>query len=111
MDSILSSIKKQLNISDEYTHFDQDIIMCINSAMATLNQLGVGPSAGFVILDSDNTWAELLGSNLKLEFVKMYVYLKTRLIFDPPATSYLVDAMNKNIAELESRILMAVETP
>lgn len=110
MDSILTSIKKLLGIEADYDHFDVDIIMGINSALMTLNQLGVGPNTGFMITSSSETWSGLLGDRLDIEAVKMYIYLKTKLMFDPPSNSFLVDATNRQVTELEWRINIQVDT-
>lgn len=109
MESILTSIKKQLGIAEEYTHFDADIIIGINSVFAILTQLGVGPSDGFSISDSNAVWSDFTSDISKLEFVKSYVYLKVRLVFDPPSSSAVMEAMNRAISELEWRILVAVD--
>lgn len=109
LESILASTKKLLGIEDTYTHFDGDIILNINSVFMTLNQLGVGPSAGFLITDRDDTWASVLLERNDLEAIKLYIYLKVRLIFDPPQTGYLVEAINKQCAELEWRLNVQVE--
>ena len=110
MDSILTSIKKLIGIAEDYTQFDADIIMHINSVFMSLNQLGVGPTAGFSIADKSKTWKDYLGSDeVKLEAVKSYIYLKVRLMFDPPASSVVVEAIERNRAELEWRILNQVE--
>ena len=106
MDSILTSIKKLLGITEEYTHFDPDIITHINSAFFTLTQLGVGPSEGFSIKNSSATWDDFL-SNAKsknLEAVKSYVYLKVKLLFDPPLTSSVTEAIKSQISEYEWRL-------
>lgn len=99
--SILTSIKKLLGIEEGYTQFDLDIVIHINSAFMRLNQLGVGPSTGFKIEDADALWKDFLGERLDLESVKSYIYLKTRLVFDPPQTGFLVDAIKEQIKELE----------
>ena len=109
-DSILNSTKKLLGISAEDTDFDTDVIMNINSALAVLTQLGVGPSDGFSISDSSSTWSEFISGNKRLEFVKTYVYLKVKVAFDPPLSSTVMEAMNQQIRELEWRILVGVET-
>lgn len=108
MESILTSIKKLLGISEEYTHFDQDIIMHINSALFTLTQLGVGPSAGFSIDDAENVWDDFVDIS-RIEAVKTYVYLNVRLVFDPPTSSTVIDAMNRRLKELEWRLNAAVD--
>lgn len=109
-DSILTSIKKLLGITEEYTQFDTDIIMHINSVFSTLTQLGVGPTSGFMIEDDGAIWSEYLkSSDPRLNFVKTYIYLKVRLVFDPPQSSAVIDAINRNISELEWRINVAVD--
>ena len=107
--SILTSIKKLLGIAEEDTSFDQDIIMHINTVFAILSQLGVGPANGFSIEDDSAIWGDYLGNATNLELVKSYIYMKVRSIFDPPTSSILADAMNKNISELEWRINTTVD--
>lgn len=103
--SILKSTKKILGIASDYTAFDLDIITHINTAFSTLTQLGVGPAAGFMIEDDAATWAEFIGdTDLQLNSVKSYIFLRTRLLFDPPATSYLINAYENQIRELEWRL-------
>lgn len=104
MESILTTIKKLLGIEEEYTQFDTDIIIDINSVFMTLNQIGVGPETGFAITDKTKTWTDFLGDNVLLEGVKSYVYLKVRLLFDPPSNSSLIESMNRQIAEFEWRL-------
>ena len=107
--SILTSIKKLLGIAEEDTSFDQDIIMHINTVFAILSQLGVGPANGFSIEDDSAIWEDYLGNATNLELVKSYIYMKVRSMFDPPTSSILADAMNKNISELEWRINTMVD--
>ena len=107
--SILTSIKKLLGIAEEDTSFDQDIIMHINTVFAILAQLGVGPANGFSIEDDEAIWSDYLGNTTNLELVKSYIYMKVRSMFDPPTSSILADAMNKNISELEWRINATVD--
>ena len=109
MESILTSIKKMLGIVEEYEHFDADLIMHINSVLSILTQLGVGPSEGFSIKDKTASWNDFLSDSKNLESVKSYVYLKVRLIFDPPLTSSVTEAINRMISELEWRISVAVD--
>lgn len=104
MDSILTSTKKILGIDETYTEFDVDILMHINSVFATLNQLGIGPSIGFAIMDDTPTWDAFLGTDPRLNSVKIYMYLRVRLLFDPPSTSYLITALNEQVRELEWRL-------
>lgn len=107
--SILTSIKKLLGIAEEDTSFDRDIIMHINTVFAILAQLGVGPVNGFSIEDDGAIWSDYLGNATNLELVKSYIYMKVRSMFDPPTSSILADAMNKNISELEWRINTTVD--
>ena len=107
-DSILTSIKKLLGITEEYEHFDQDIIIHINSVFMILNQLGVGPSNGFSITDKTAVWSDFISEGTNLESVKSYIYLKVRLLFDPPTTSAVMESMNRMICELEFRLIASV---
>lgn len=104
MDSILTSVKKMLGIAEEYTHFDADLIMHINSVFMILAQLGVGPSEGFFIEDDTATWDEFIQDKKEINSVKSYVGLKVRLLFDPPTSSSQIDNVNKLINELEWRL-------
>lgn len=110
MESILTSIKKLLGITEEYTHFDADIIMHINSVFMVLNQLGVGPTAGFFIEDESTTWDEYLGDPTELQLVKTYMYMKVRMMFDPP-TGGVLNSMKEQINEFEWRLNIAVDPP
>lgn len=107
--SILTSIKKMIGITEEYTHFDQDIIMHINSVFMILNQMGVGPDKAYSILDKNNTWDEFMEDDDMLHAVKSYVYLKVKMLFDPPSSSSIMDSMNRQISELEWRLNVAAE--
>ena len=110
MESILTSIKKLLGIAEEYEHFDNDIIMHINSVFMILTQLGVGPSKGFVITDSSASWNDFLPEGgEKLQAVKTYMYMKVRLMFDPPTSSAVMESMNRMINELEWRLNVVVD--
>ena len=108
-ESILNSIKKMLGITKEYTNFDQDIIMHINSVFMILNQLGVGPSKPYSIINDKNLWSEFISEEEMIHSVKTYIYLKVRLMFDPPSNSSLIESINKQIAELEWRLNVAYE--
>ena len=103
-DSILTSTKKNLGIVEAYEVFDADITMHINSAFSTLNQLGVGPEQGFMIEDKTALWSQFLEGDLRLNNVKSYVYLRVRLLFDPPGTSFAIASFKDQIEELEWRI-------
>lgn len=105
--SILLSTKKVLNLAPEYTVFDQDIIMHINAAFSILNQLGVGPVEGFTIQDESAVWDDFVllpGSEPSQSLVKTYVQLKARMLFDPPTTSFLLEAMKEQIEQYEWRL-------
>ena len=111
MDSILTSIKKLLLIPEEYTQFDDDIIMHINSAFTTLTQIGVGPSTGFYIEDSGAYWTDFIEDLSKLQAIKTYVYLKVRLVFDPASLgAATLTAYERQIQELEWRLNAIAET-
>lgn len=109
MESILTSIKKLLGIEEEYTQFDNDIIMHINTVFLNLTQLGVGPSEGFLVEDDTATWYDFIGDSNQLQAVKSYMYLKVKLLFDPPLSSSVIESMNRMIAELEWRLNVAVD--
>lgn len=111
MDSILTLIKKLLGIEEEYEHFDTDIIIGVNTAFATLNQLGIGPENGFSIQDKSAVWLDFIGDRKDLEAVKTFVFLNTKLGFDPPQNAFLVEAMKNQINELAWRLNVQVETP
>lgn len=105
MESILTSIKKLLGIGEDYEEFDQDIIIHINTVLVALTQMGIGPEEGFVISDRTTLWSDFIPDNMvKVENVKTYVYLKVKMIFDPPASSAVADAINRNASELEWRL-------
>lgn len=104
MDSILNGTKKILGMDSDYTAFDFDVITHINAAFSTLNQLGVGPVDGFFISDSQDNWEDFVVPANQLNLVKTYVYLKVRYLFDPPTTSFHLDAMDKQIKEYEWRL-------
>lgn len=109
MDSILTSIKKLLGIDPMCDHFDPEIITHINSVFSILNQLGVGPPNGFVITSNAENWSSFLSDNQTIESVKSYTYLKVKLLFDPPQSSYAIESINRLISELEWRIQVAVD--
>ena len=105
MESILTSIKLMLGISEECEDFDNQLVMHINSVLFVLNQMGIG-TKGFAIEDSTSEWGEFVPFDSSMDAVKSYVYLKTRLLFDPP-TGAAMDAANHLIAELEWRLYVA----
>ena len=108
-DSILNSIKKLLGIAEDYNYFDQDIIIDINAALMILTQLGVGPSKGFLITDDGDTWSDFIGNANNLGSIQSYVYMKVKLMFDPPQNSFTVDSMTKLVNEFEWRLNVAAD--
>ena len=108
-ESILTSIKKLLGIAEEYTQFDTDLIIHINTVLSVLGQIGVGSDGRQSITDKNTTWESFMGSEVKLDMVKSYVYLKVKLLFDPPQSSAVMDAMNRTIGELEWRIFVETD--
>lgn len=103
-DSILISTKKILGIDESYTAFDLDIITHINSALAVLHQLGIGPDPALAIQDDTTTWSALTRDDTMLNSVRSYVYLRVRLLFDPPQTSFLIKAQEEQLREIEWRL-------
>ena len=103
-ESILKSTKKILGLADDYTAFDLDVITHINAAFSILDQLGVGPEGGFFIQDDTDLWTDYVAPPNQLNLIKTYVYLKVRLLFDPPPTSYLISAATDQIKEYEWRL-------
>lgn len=112
-ESILNTIKRMVvGIDDGTDAFDLDLIININSCFSVLNQLGLGPSTGFKITGSDETWTDFLGEDVNhLEDVKIYIYTKVRLVFDPPQNSFLTKSFEDLVKELEWRLNVAAETP
>ena len=110
MESILTSIKKLIGITEDYKHFDTDLIIHINSVFMILSQMGIGPDNGFSISDETTTWEDFLPSdNKNFEAVKTYIYLKTKLVFDPPQSSSTMEAIKQTISELEWRLNVEAE--
>lgn len=130
-DSILTNIKKIVGIAESDTSFDPDIVMHANTVFSVLTQLGIGPTAGFMIEDAVPTWDDFLSvrqvgqlnadgtvtytdeqlaaANQLLNMVKTYIYLRVRLLFDPPQTSFVIESLNKQIEELEVRMSIVRE--
>lgn len=102
--SILNDIKKLLGIAPDYTNFDTDIIININSVFMILNQLGVGPKEGFKITGADETWDDYITEEDDLEAVKTYIWLKVKIVFDPPLNSTVMEAHKQMISEYEWRL-------
>ena len=110
VESILTSIKLLLGITEDYDYFDAHIITHINSVFMILTQLGVGPPEGFIINDKSNTWNEFIPDGKNLELVKSYVHLKVRTLFDPPSSSVVMESTNRMINEFEWRLNAAAES-
>lgn len=111
MDSILNNVKKLLGIDSDDDSFDVDVMTIINSTILSLAQMGIGPSNGFIVTSIENEWTDwIVTPTINLEGVKTYLYLKTKLIFDPPTNSTVIEAFNKSLSELEWRMMLAVET-
>lgn len=108
--SILDSTKKVLGLTSDYDVFDQDLIMHINSVFFTLNQLGVGPVGGYSITGPTETWDAFLGTDPRLNAVKSYVFLRVKMLFDPPSTSFTQTAMKEQIQEYEWRLNVHMES-
>ena len=110
MDSILTSIKKLLGVTEEDNAFDDELIMLINGVFMNLTQIGIGPSDGFVIKDAKDTWNDFTHDtpNFRVEWVQTYIHLQVKLVFDPPTGSVL-DSYKRRIDELECRLNLAAE--
>ena len=105
-ESVLKTIKQLIGCPDDFEQFDLDLIVHINSAFATLTQLGVGPKEGYRITGADNEWSEFEDDVQKLSLIKDYVYIKTRLLFDPPTSGSLMDSLKEQLKEMEWRLYM-----
>lgn len=110
MESILTSIKLLLGITEDYEAFDQQIIAHINSVFMILTQLGVGPPDGFMITSKVDTWNEFINDEKKMQLVKSYMYLKVKMLFDPPSSSAVIDSSNRMINEFEWRLNSQAES-
>lgn len=110
MESILTSIKKLLGITEEDDSYDVDVITHINTYLFRLKQLNIGPKDGFSISDDGPTWADFLGEQKDYSAVKTYVYLKVKLVFDPPLSASVLEAMKEQAKELEWELNSEAET-
>lgn len=108
-DSILMSMKNMLNIEKNDPAFDTQIGMLINNEFMTLHQIGIGPDEGFAIHDVNTKWTDFSDDQTLIETVKSFVYLRVRMLFDPPASSVVADAINSRINELEWRLNVQAE--
>ena len=111
-ESILNSIKQKLGLTpDVITEFDTDVIDAINMAISILTQMGIGPDTGYAIKSAEDKWSDYIGDDPRLTMAKSYIYLKTRLIFDPPQSSYVLSSMEESAKELEWRLAIYKEAP
>lgn len=108
-DSILKTIRQMLGPDVAYDAYDTDLLIHINSSLMVLMQLGIGPEHGFVVHGDSETWADFIGVFKDLESVKTYIYLKVKILFDPPGNSFVLDAYKKQADELEWRLNVQVE--
>lgn len=108
-ESILLTTKKVLGLEPDHRSFDQDIVVFINAALLQLRQLGVGPKGGFSVKGENETWQDLLGEETDLEATQSYIYTRVRLLFDPPTTSFALDALNKVAEELGWRLFVQAD--
>jgi hypothetical protein len=108
-DSILDSVKKMVGFDPDYTVFDLDIVILINSAFGSLQQLGVGADTGFVITDNTTLWQQYVSQFAYLGMVKTYIFMAVRLAFDPPANSFGITAIQDQLEQLAWRINVAAE--
>lgn len=111
MESILTSIKQQLGYEARETGFDEELITHINTVLADLAQLGVGPPDGFEIEDETSTWQDFIPDMKKFNAVKTYIYMRVKLIFDSATmSSALIDSFNKQCDRFEWRLNHAAES-
>lgn len=110
--SILNTVKKLLGIDSSYNVFDMDLIVGINSALSTLYQLGISIDQDFIVMDERAKWSDFIKDEYRnrLAFIQQYVCLKVRILFDPPTSSFVLDAYQKQISELEWRLNVEIET-
>lgn len=109
-ESILDSVKKTLGIDPKFLEFDPDILININAAISTLRQIGIGPDEGFLVTDDEQTYSDFLGEESKeINMVKMYLFQKTKLGFDPPTNGTVLQCLKDSIAELEWRLNIQVD--
>lgn len=109
-ESILETIAKAIGIGENYDYFNQELIMHINTILMGLRQIGIGPTTPYVVTDSTATWSDFLGDDKNFEAVKTYMCLRVKMLFDPPTSSSLMDAMNNQISEWEWRLSLEYET-
>jgi hypothetical protein len=104
MESILTAVKQMLGLPEDYTAFDETIVMHINSVFLSLSQMGVGPAEGFTISDKEAKWDEIEVEPILIGYLKTYMFMKVKLVFDPPNSSYLLEAIDRQILQMEWRM-------
>ena len=109
MESILTSVKKICGMPESFNAYDDDVILHVNTVFMALRQMGIGPATPFSIEDDGAEWTDFTENIEQLEAVKTYVSFKVKLIFDPPQSSTVMQAIKDTIAECEWRLLHAVE--
>lgn len=110
-ESILTSIKLMLGMTADYTPYDQQVLMCINTAMNALTQVGIGPVEGFTIRDASTTWEEWIGTDPRMEAAKSALFIRTKMLFDPPANGVMDEAYKEQLAEIEWRLKSTIDHP
>lgn len=108
-DSILATVRKLIGPNSDYTVFDEDLILHINTFFAVLTQCGVGPDEGFKITGVGEQWSDFTTNGKELEMTKEYIFLRTRLTFDPPASSFAMESLKKTADEMEWRLYAQAE--
>lgn len=93
-----------IGLGKDYDAFDQSIIIFINGAFSTLNQMGVGPESAFRIRSAEETWDRWSTDSFIVEETKNYVYLQVRKLFDPPSTSYVLESLENQLKETGWRL-------
>lgn len=107
--SILKTIRTAVGIQTDFTGFDEELIVAINTALMSLSQLGIGPVGGFSISDDTSVWDDLFNGETNIEGAKSYILLKVKLEFDPPGTSFVLEAMTRQLEELSCRLMIEVD--
>lgn len=105
--SILDDVKKLIGLDASYTAFDLDVMTHINTVFTGLSALGIGPAGGFMITGNTETWDSYIGTDLDLNSVKTYIFMRVRMIFDPPTITAVIDAMKEEIQKLE--VLLSIK--
>ncbi len=108
-ESILDSVKRAVGLDTTDEVFDGELIMYINLVFTILNQIGVGPTDSYTITDSNDVWSDFSSDSSVVMLVKTYMYIKVRLLFDPPTSSFLATALQDQATEYEWRLNILVD--